>query len=753
MIVQWYLTNFKAARQASLEFAPLTIFTGVNSAGKSTIIQSILLTVQTLRDPFPQYHVILNGPLVKLGEFQDVLSRGNTELRDAVAEDDQPDTEREDQPRTVTVGFRLAASYRQQDWSNNSERWQERGDDRALLECSYTFSDDTGNSDTRMVRLYPTLERTVITHSSPRPYRRSDRYGDDLVDDNERRNENYVQVPGGFWMDKEPVAEVVRANVDRIKSDMPSDFPKRMLDADMSAALTYVLLPIDYSVWSVLYPSSDESLTKTRSVFGHDLASASAVRFGTRLFHFLPKGSYRLFDNEVQEVHYGIENFPYFGQGLAREERQGTHPQIRTTPYPRRYPDQPEESERVPWFFSSPEVISDVLSVFDEMVRDVLSGRLVIGKSLFGTDEAVYIETDGSDNVPKQVAQPPAKTQVARFRQIAEAVERLRSDTNWSNLNSLMLLIHRSDADVFFEKKWLEHRDSVFAAFYRSRTPNYEIMAEPLEPFKQDYAVDHIEQFFTSRVRYLGPLRDEPRALYPISEMGGAQDVGLRGQYTAAVYYWHADQTITYVPSQEFDPPVSDEKPQTTILSLAVSDWLKYLGVADELTASNLDKLGFGMQVAADQNGSFFDLTQVGVGVSQVLPILVMCLLAPPGTTLILEQPELHLHPRVQTRLADFFASMIRLGKQCIIETHSEHLINRLRFRIAVSDEEALADDVLLYFVETNDGQAHYRPIRINQYGVIEDWPTGFFDDSHNLAADILRAGLAKRRRSTGRGG
>ena len=124
------------------------------------------------------------------------------------------------------------------------------------------------------------------------------------------------------------------------------------------------------------------------------------------------------------------------------------------------------------------------------------------------------------------------------------------------------------------------------------------------------------------------------------------------------------------------------------------------------------------------------DLTHVGVGVSQVLPIMVMCLLADPDTTMVFEQPELHLHPKVQTLLGDFFLSMAILGKQCILETHSEYLINRLRFRAAADVKNELAKAMRMYFVEKIGDTSNFRPVVVNEFGAIPDWPDGFFDQS-----------------------
>jgi predicted ATPase len=95
---------------------------------------------------------------------------------------------------------------------------------------------------------------------------------------------------------------------------------------------------------------------------------------------------------------------------------------------------------------------------------------------------------------------------------------------------------------------------------------------------------------------------------------------------------------------------------------------------------------------------------------------------------------------------------MSTLGKQCILETHSEYLINRLRYLSAVSDGRAIADLVMLYFVEKDAGHSRYNAIRINEYGVIPDWPKGFFDENEENAAATLRASMQKRKHGTEKG-
>jgi predicted ATPase len=127
-------------------------------------------------------------------------------------------------------------------------------------------------------------------------------------------------------------------------------------------------------------------------------------------------------------------------------------------------------------------------------------------------------------------------------------------------------------------------------------------------------------------------------------------------------------------------------------------------------------------------------LTDVGFGVSQVLPVVVECFYVPRHSVVIFEQPEIHLHPRVQAELADLFIDAIRArengeprGCQFIIESHSEHFLRRLQRRIA--EEHVSADDTALYFVHTERARARLEALDVDMFGNIKNWPQGFFGD------------------------
>ncbi|WP_081052666.1 AAA family ATPase [Burkholderia cepacia] len=290
-------------------------------------------------------------------------------------------------------------------------------------------------------------------------------------------------------------------------------------------------------------------------------------------------------------------------------------------------------------------------------------------------------------------------------------------------------------------------KSKLFEALRRGQREDRRIGNGPL-PENLDFSASYVHSFFSERIRYLGPLRDEPKPIYPYGGSIDSQDVGTKGESTAAVLDLHKDTEIYYIPSKLIKTAPGSVLPVKATLLAAVSDWLDYMGVARRVDTRDQGKLGHELRVLTNNSRGLHDLTHVGVGVSQVLPILVQALLVEPGACLIFEQPELHLHPKVQTRLADFFLSVSVLGKQCIIETHSEYLINELRYLAALAKDDEVSKLTTVYFVEKHAEGSVYESLRFNEYGAISNWPDGFFDESEGLAAETIRAAMVKRKRN-----
>lgn len=282
---------------------------------------------------------------------------------------------------------------------------------------------------------------------------------------------------------------------------------------------------------------------------------------------------------------------------------------------------------------------------------------------------------------------------------------------------------------------------------------NIGIRENPMPP-EINLLVQEIVSFFTERVKYLGPLRDDPRAIYGIPANPETKDVGVKGEFTAAVLERYKEELVESPFPPDSEHPLGKTHP--TNLSEAISEWLRYMDLVEEVTTHDLGKIGFELKVRSRGVGKELDLTNVGVGVSQVLPTLVAALLSPQDSLLLLEQPELHLHPKVQSRLGDFILCIALSGKQCIVETHSEYLVNRIRRRIAESEARTILDKTSLYFVERGEQGAEFTKVEPNEFGAILSWPKGFFDEGPAEAELIMAAAMKKRqltRKIQGNGG
>lgn len=169
-------------------------------------------------------------------------------------------------------------------------------------------------------------------------------------------------------------------------------------------------------------------------------------------------------------------------------------------------------------------------------------------------------------------------------------------------------------------------------------------------------------------------------------------------------------------------PPIEAELFDNTIR------WLKAMNLAHGL---QLKALGNSArhELIIQSYDEAINIKDVGVGVSQVLPVIVAALFAAPGHIVIIEEPESHLHPLAQSQLAELFATVRReRGVQFVVETHSEHLFRRMQTLIA--KQELSNTDCTLYFVERDGKHANLRTLEADELGRVRNWPKFFFGDS-----------------------
>lgn len=255
------------------------------------------------------------------------------------------------------------------------------------------------------------------------------------------------------------------------------------------------------------------------------------------------------------------------------------------------------------------------------------------------------------------------------------------------------------------------------------------------------------EQF--RRTYYLGPLREEPQPTY---SWRGARpaDVGYKGE--GAIPALLAAQLVGT--RENFRKRTQDGRRHGRItVEQHVAEWLSELGLVHSFRVVQVEK-GAGIYrvyVKRSESSPEVLLTDIGFGVSQILPVLVLLAYVPEGSTVILEQPEIHLHPAVQSGLADVIleAALVR-NVQVIVESHSEHLLKRIQLRVAEQWLEngtpVSAADVRLWFIDQPGPVSQAKDLKINDYGEIVNWPQNFFGDPLTETARIARAGLHRRR-------
>lgn len=143
------------------------------------------------------------------------------------------------------------------------------------------------------------------------------------------------------------------------------------------------------------------------------------------------------------------------------------------------------------------------------------------------------------------------------------------------------------------------------------------------------------------------------------------------------------------------------------------------------------------MQLKSDSRSEFQRPQNVGFGLTQLFPVLVALLVAEPGQLVIIENPEVHLHPRAQQQIGFFAAEAAAAGVQVMVETHSDHVLNGIR--LAVRRGKLASDDVAIHFlgVPGTDTNSLVSPT-IDSDGRLDQWPAGFFDQFDLALSELL---------------
>lgn len=235
-------------------------------------------------------------------------------------------------------------------------------------------------------------------------------------------------------------------------------------------------------------------------------------------------------------------------------------------------------------------------------------------------------------------------------------------------------------------------------------------------------------------VRYLGPLRDFPERQYVVSKNNvGISISGSDIPFVLAKNENRKVSKLLYPPNEESDFDNKISSVDNSFVN-AVNEWMRYFDLGNLKLFNENGVLTIKIN---EQN-----ISDVGFGVSQVLPIIVEAMALQMEQTLILEQPEIHLHPKMQMRMADLILTMASTNHNLVVETHSDHIINRVIRRVLEDKNSTLINNIAIYFIEnTNDG-SKLRPIVIDRVQGVVDCPEEFFNQFAAETNLIVNAGF-----------
>ena len=250
------------------------------------------------------------------------------------------------------------------------------------------------------------------------------------------------------------------------------------------------------------------------------------------------------------------------------------------------------------------------------------------------------------------------------------------------------------------------------------------------------YVPIHWRRFppFGGNMLYVSAERVGPRKLYPLSDsMARKSDFGPSGEYAWNYLISHQARLL------EADDPRSAESGHRRLDAL-VDLWLQDVSPGahlrmEEVADADAIIAGFSFDRRGDVASRRYRATNVGFGLSYTLPVII-ALLSHPGALCLIENPESHLHPRGQTKLAELAARAAIAGVQVFVETHSDHFMDGVR--IAVRDGLIEPSDVAFHYFRREGNRSVVSSPQVDKDGRLSEWPEGFFDQHEENLARLL---------------
>ncbi|WP_129727956.1 DUF3696 domain-containing protein [Ectobacillus funiculus] len=235
---------------------------------------------------------------------------------------------------------------------------------------------------------------------------------------------------------------------------------------------------------------------------------------------------------------------------------------------------------------------------------------------------------------------------------------------------------------------------------------------------------------FSDSFQYLTAERIGPRTSFKTSQYSvrNHKQLGIRGEYTIHFISVFGDEPI---PNESLIHPGTPSRS----LKTQIDAWMGTISPGTRLKVTehdDIDLVSLRYQFLGERDvTNEFRSTNVGFGLTNVLPVITAILASPPGSILLIENPEAHLHPQGQFEMGRLIAKAVNAGVQIILETHSDHVLNGIR--VAVKNQEISDKKIKIHFFERSwiTEQLSHKVIspKIDKNGRLDRWPEGFFDE------------------------
>lgn len=297
---------------------------------------------------------------------------------------------------------------------------------------------------------------------------------------------------------------------------------------------------------------------------------------------------------------------------------------------------------------------------------------------------------------------------------VSDVIDKIHGRRNWE----IELIDENLRARWVFSGERDEMSMSVDSVTINEKRTEHPKRLRFLFPENQDNAVDILARRL-AELSYITAERVGPREIYSLEDRHAALVVGPTGEHTVSVLHRGRDSEVT-------SGLLLEGAPSTRLRQVEERMRAFFPGFGlDVQQVPQTNAITLGIRTSPDTD--YHRPVHVGFGLTQVLPIVVAALSSKSGDLLLIENPEVHLHPSGQAKMGEFLAQVAQAGVQVLVESHSDHVLSGIRR--SVKAKQLSAEKVAIHFFRPRaEGQTQVISPQIDGAGNIDNWPEGFFD-------------------------